>query len=156
MKRKILIGLGIAILALQLVRPAKNEAAEVAVNDISKGYAMNDEVKAILQKACLDCHSNNTRYPWYTNIQPLGWWMAHHVDEGKDELNFSEFMAYKPKKQHHKLDEVVESQEDSWMPLDSYLWTHKDAKLTKEEKEAIIIWSKGIMHELQNTSPALH
>ena len=81
--------------------------------------------------------------------------MAHHVKEGKEELNFSEFMAYKPKKQHHKLDEVIESQEDGWMPIDEYLWIHKDAKLTSAEKELIVTWAKGVMHEIEEKNPEI-
>ena len=55
---------------------------------------MPDSVKVILQNACYDCHSNNTRYPWYVNIQPVGWWMSGHIADARDGLNFSEFGGY--------------------------------------------------------------
>jgi hypothetical protein len=98
-------------------------------------------VKTILNKACMDCHSNNTRYPWYNNIQPVAFWLANHVDEGKEELNFSEFKTYKLKRQDHKLEEVVEMIQEGEMPLSSYTITHGDAKLTESEKQLLINWA---------------
>jgi hypothetical protein len=68
------------------------------------------------------------------------------VNEGKRELNFSEFAAYAPKRQHKKLEEVIDQVKKGEMPLDSYLWMHKDAKLSKDEKEALLVWA-GILAE---------
>ena len=80
--KKILIGLLIVFVVMQAFRPAKN-ASKNTDNDISKSYSVPEDVKTILAKACYDCHSNNTRYPWYTEIQPVGWWLSDHIKEGK-------------------------------------------------------------------------
>lgn len=150
MIKKILIGLLIALVVLQFVRPDKNVATAMSANDISTKYTVPDDVNAILKKACNDCHSNNTTYPWYTNIQPVGLWMQHHVDEGKAELNFSEFAAYKNKKAAHKMEEVVEMVEEGEMPLSSYTIVHTDAKLTSTEKATLVAWAKALHQQIKS------
>ena len=145
MRKKILIGLLAILVIIQFIRPEKNNA-EVAIteNDISRVYPMSEAVQQVLVNKCYDCHSNSTNYPWYFNIQPVGWWMAHHVDEGKDELNFSEFKTYPEKRATHKLEELSEAVNEGWMPLDSYLWIHGDAKITEQDKTLINAWLKSL------------
>ena len=106
-------------------------------------------IRPLLTEQCYDCHSNNTRYPWYIHIQPIGWWMASHIKDAKDDLNFSEFRSYNQKQASHKLEEIVEVLEDGVMPLKSYVWLHSDAKVTTEETQAIKNWvqSLGIVSE---------
>lgn len=135
---------------IQFIRPTKNVGKVHGDNDINHVVNVPENVEAILVKACYDCHSNNTNYPWYTNIQPFGWWIQHHVDEGIEELNFSEYKNYKLKRQRHKLHECEEMIEEDEMPLNSYLWIHSEAKLTKEEKQALITW----VHESMDALPA--
>src|SRR6187402_914348 len=119
-RKKILIGILGALVIIQFIRPTKNESETViTANDISKVYAMSESVQQILVNKCYDCHSNSTQYVWYYNIQPVAWWMAHHIDEGKDELNFSEFKTYPEKKAIHKLEELSEAVNEGWMPIDS-------------------------------------
>ena len=105
---------------------------------------MPANVKASLQKACFDCHSNNTKYPWYAEIQPVGWYLTNHVRDGKRHLNFDEFMTYNAKKADHKMEELIESQTEGWMPMDSYTLIHKEAILTADEKNAIIAYAKSV------------
>ena len=90
-KRKWLLILIAAIILIQFIQPARNKSGQVLPTDITRMVTIPAEVKAILEVACYDCHSNNTRYPWYANIQPGGWWLANHIKKGKKELNFSEF-----------------------------------------------------------------
>jgi hypothetical protein len=147
---KILLALLAVIIIIQFFRPAKNIADPVITgDDISKTYAIPENVHKIFMNKCYDCHSNNTQYPWYFKIQPVGWWMAHHVEEGKEELNFSVFKTYPQKKANHKLEEVSESVTEGWMPLDSYLWIHQDAKLTPEETQAINAWISSLGVEVK-------
>jgi hypothetical protein len=101
-----------------------------------------------LEKACYDCHSNNTVYPWYANVQPVGFWLDDHVNEGKGELNFDEFLTYPPKKARHKMEKVVEEVKEGGMPLDSYTWIHKNALLTPEEKTEITAWADNIAKQI--------
>lgn len=156
MKRKIIWFLVIVLIGIQFIRPAKNTATALSAKDISTAYTVPAEVSGILKKACNDCHSNNTVYPWYSNIQPVAWWLQHHVNEGKGELDFSEFASYSPKKQHHKLEEVIEQVKEGEMPLNSYTWIHKDAKLTEAEKLALSEWAGALRNEIaaKNNLPA--
>lgn len=144
MKKKILIGLGVVLVLAQFLPRNKNISTVVGEQDISKVATIPADVEDILKKACYDCHSNNTVYPWYAVIQPTRIWMDHHVKEGKQHLNFSEFASYTEKKAKHKLDEIIESQEEGWMPLTSYTLIHRNAKLTDKEQSTIIEWAKQV------------
>jgi hypothetical protein len=145
MFKKILLALVILLVIIQFIRPEKNVSQEViAENDISNVHAIPEEVHQVLIKKCYDCHSNNTNYPWYVNIQPVGWWLAHHVDEGKGELNFSEFRSYDEERANHKLEEIGEVTEDGSMPLSSYTLIHSATKITAEDKAAIHAWLRSM------------
>ena len=146
-KRIFLIILAILVI-IQFIRPTKNKSTTVSKNDIANHYEVPDSIKKILKVSCNDCHTNNTEYPWYTNVQPVGWWMQWHVNDGKGHLNFSEFAAYTPKRQHHKLEETIEQIEKDWMPLNSYLWIHSDAKLSPEQKDQLIKWATQLKDSL--------
>lgn len=148
MKRKIVLIVIVLLIVIQFIRPSRNISSTQSANDISLHYAVPQPVAAMLDRACNDCHSNNTRYPWYTNVQPVGWWMQHHVNEGKEELNFSEFGAYTAKRQYHKLEELVKQVKDGEMPLDSYLWIHTDAKLSDADKQVITEWANKLRQEI--------
>lgn len=143
--KKVALGLLAVLVIIQFFRPAKNVSDElITANDISKVYAIPDNVHQVLVSKCYDCHSNNTHYPWYYNIQPVAWWMAAHVDEGKEELNFSEFKTYSEKRANHKIEELSEAVNEGWMPLDSYLWIHHEAKISDEDRVAINAWIKTL------------
>ena len=149
MVKKILIALAVILLIVQFIRPERNIAAGPSASHIATHYPTPDNVKAILERSCYDCHSNTTQYPWYASIQPVGWWLADHVKEGKSELNFDEFMTYKPKKARHKMEEVNEMVKEGEMPLASYTIIHRDAKLTEEEKLAVANWSVATMKAIE-------
>jgi len=142
--RKVLVGLLLLAAIIQTIQPTRNLSDTLGDNDISKTYAISDEVHAILRKKCYDCHSNNTIYPWYVYVQPIGWWMAAHIHEGKEHLDFSEFRTYAPKKAKHKLEELSDAVNEGWMPLDTYLWMHHDAEITPADRDAINAWLKTL------------
>jgi hypothetical protein len=139
--KRTLIGLLVIFLLIQFIRPNTNKNAGVQPNSVLTKYPASPQVTAILEKACNDCHSNNTNYPWYSHIQPAAWWMSNHVKDGKKELNFDEFVNYTPKKQHKKFEEIAEMVKEDEMPLRSYTWIHRDAKLTEVEKQALVNWA---------------
>jgi hypothetical protein len=147
--RKIGTGILILILVIQTIQPTRNIAEGISENDISKTFAINDEVYSILTEKCYDCHSNNTRYPWYNYIQPVGWWLAAHIHEGKEHLNFSEFKTYPEKKAIHKLEELSEAVNEGWMPLDTYVWLHRDAEITPSDRDAINAWLKTLPFKIE-------
>lgn len=138
--KKILLGLLAVFVAIQFLQPARNKSEQVLVSDISRIVSLPDSVRYVLKNACYDCHSNNTTYPWYSGIQPMGWIMANHIKKGKETLNFSEFANYSSRKRISKLTGIANSIKDDIMPLSSYKWMHKDARLTKDEEELIINW----------------
>ncbi len=112
MGKKIIYGLLAVLIIIQFIKPEKNISSEMSPNDIEKHYNVPQSIKATLSKACRDCHSNNTVYPWYASFQPVGWWLNGHIKDGKKHFNLSEFAAYPPKRADHKLEELVESQTD--------------------------------------------
>lgn len=148
MIKKIAIGLLVALVIIQFFKPARNISSEKSANDITNKYAVPASVQEILKTSCYDCHSNNTEYPWYANIQPVAWWLADHVNEGKKELDFSAFVTYSPKKAHHKLEEVIEMVKEGEMPLQSYTIIHQNAKLSEPQKLEIATWADGLMKEI--------
>jgi len=143
--KKILIALGVILLLIQFFRPERNTGGElITPEDISKSVAVPDDVHKLLISKCYDCHSTTSHYPWYFNIQPVGWWLAHHVDEGKGELNFSAFKTYDEKRAMHKLEEIGEVIEEGTMPLTSYTFLHPETKLTPEDKNLLQDWLKSL------------
>jgi|JI10StandDraft_1071094.scaffolds.fasta_scaffold409636_2 hypothetical protein len=143
--KKILAVLFVALVAIQFFPPKRNvSAAAPGANDITVMHPTPPAVKAILAESCYDCHSDNTRYPWYTRIQPVGWWMQHHVNEGIDELNFSQFGTYAPARARKKMDETIKETKDREMPLPSYLITHGQAKLTEPQIQQVVDWASAI------------
>jgi hypothetical protein len=142
--RKTLTGVLILMVVIQTIQPMRNISEGVSENDISKTFEVNEEVYGILKEKCYDCHSNNTRYPWYNYIQPVGWWLSAHIHEGREHLNFSEFKTYTPKRMSHKLREISEAVNEGWMPLDTYVWLHKDAKITEADRNAINAWLENL------------
>jgi hypothetical protein len=140
-KIKVLIAVLVVLLLMQLIRPARNLAEAESANDINHAIEVPAEVKNILVTACYDCHSNHTNYPWYCYVQPIGLWTGHHVNEGKQELNFSEFNSYTQKRKAHKLKGIVKLVKADAMPLPSYLWIHKEAVLKPEQKDLLVAWA---------------
>lgn len=152
---KIFLVLFFIFIVMQFFQPSKNNNNVEIKNDISSLVTVPDTVQQILKVACYDCHSNDTNYPWYINIQPVGWWMDSHIEDGKRHLNFSEFVIMPPRKgkstqdqQLKKLEEIKEEMEDGEMPLTSYTLLHKDSRLTKEQKQMIYDWSDSARNQL--------
>jgi hypothetical protein len=131
----------IVLVAIQFIQPARNRSGQDMPTDISRTVEVSPEIDALLKMACYDCHSNNTRYPWYTYVQPVGWILSKHIRNGKKELNFSEFGAYSLRRQQSKLKSIVDQINDNAMPLPSYKWLHKTARLSIKNKALIIDWA---------------
>jgi hypothetical protein len=153
MIKKILILLLIAFIAIQFFHPARNQAAGPQPHSIATVAPIPANVQSVLAKACNDCHTNNTNYPWYSKIQPVDWWLSDHVKDGKKHLNFDEYTSRSLRYQYHKLEEVVEQVETGEMPLESYTWIHKEAKLTADEKTLLINWANERMEAMKAKYP---
>ena len=144
MKKVLKIILAIVLfffIAIQLYQPALNvNKGQVDKTDFAKVYTVPANVQNIIQNACYDCHSNNTKNMWYSNIQPMAWMMKRHIDNGKEKLNFSEFGSISSRRQISKLKGIANQIKDDEMPLASYKLMHRNAKLSKEQKSLIMGW----------------
>ena len=146
--KKVLLGLLALLVIIQFIRPEKNINTAVTALDMNVMYPIPDSVAQVLQKACYDCHSDNTRYPWYNNIQPVAWWLNDHITDGKKELNFSEYGKRTLPKQAKKLKKIAKEIQEGDMPLSSYTLIHKDAVLTDAEKKMLIDWATGLSQQI--------
>ncbi|MEL7530405.1 MAG: heme-binding domain-containing protein [Bacteroidota bacterium] len=155
MLKKILLGLLAVLVILQFIRPEKNNSKDNTYH-ISTAYEVPAEVEDLLAVACNDCHTNETRYPWYSNVQPVGWWLDHHVEEGKEHLNFSAFTNRRIAVQNHKLEELIEEVEEHKMPMDeyTYLGMHPEADLSDAQRQVLMDWAKSQMDMLKAKYPA--
>lgn len=142
--KKILLALLIVFILAQFFGPEKNEGDYASIESFIKETKPSPEVTGILKESCFDCHSDVTRYPWYNTITPVNYWLAEHVEDGKKHFDVSKWNEYSVKKKDHKLDELIEMVEEKEMPLNSYTWTHSEAKLTDVQIQAVIDWAKGV------------
>jgi hypothetical protein len=138
----------LALVGLQLVHTPRNESTHVSENDLFAKYAAPAGVEAAIRESCYDCHSNNTRYPWYDTIQPVAWWVNRHIEEGKDHLNFSEFGRYSTKQAARKLSESYDEIDDDTMPLKSYRLLHPKSRLSPEAKKQILAWLEATQDKI--------
>jgi hypothetical protein len=154
MKNKIILVLVALLVGIQFIRPAKNISDDQTFH-ISNNYKVPLRVNTILQSACNDCHSNKTTYPWYAEVQPMGWWLNKHVTDGKKDLNLSSFTKLPIAVQNHKLEEVIEMVKEGEMPLPSYtyLGLHAEANLSNEQRELIVRWAEDQMDSLKTHYP---
>ncbi|HQV01304.1 MAG: heme-binding domain-containing protein [Bacteroidia bacterium] len=144
MKQKIILSLLLLFVVIQFFQPSQHNNTTEA----TQSFADNVPVGNILKKACNDCHSNYTHYPWYSKVQPAGWYLQNHVNEGRSELNFDSLLSYTAKRQDHKLEEIIEVLELGEMPLSSYTLLHPEAKLDSAEKQILMNWAKEMRIKL--------
>ena len=134
--------IGVALLALaQVVRPAKTNPTIDQSLALEAHMNVDPKVAAILDRACADCHSNKTRWPWYSHVAPVSWFVIDHVNHGRSHLNFSEWGRYDKAKQRDLLEGTCELVREGGMPLASYLPLHHEAKLSQDDKKAICDWT---------------
>lgn len=145
--QKILLGLLAVLIIMQFFQIDKTNPP---VEPNAEFIAMTNppaEVQNLLKKSCYDCHSHETKYPWYTNVAPVSWWIKHHIDDGRKHLNFSSWGSYDADRKAHKLEECYEEVEKGNMPMESYLIMHGEAKMTDDEKSTLINWFKSMHQE---------
>ncbi|HAB27612.1 heme-binding domain-containing protein [Aequorivita vladivostokensis] len=129
----------IALVAIQFIRPDKNTGGYESVALFERETTPSAEVALILKETCYDCHSDQTQYPWYSEIAPFSLWLDEHIEHGKEHFNVSAWSTYSIKKKEHKLEELVEMVEDGEMPLESYAIIH--GGLSDEEKKLLLQWA---------------
>jgi hypothetical protein len=143
------IAVAIVLIGLQFFQIDKTNPPIVENETLEAAVAVSPDISLIMGRACNDCHTNKTIYPWYANVQPAGWFLKDHINEGREELNFSKFNTLETKKKVRKLEEICSEVESGQMPLPSYLWIHRDASLTESERQAICSWTKSEIAKLE-------
>ena len=140
--KKITLFILILLVIAQFFGPEKNQGDLSSIEPFLVETNPPEDVKAILKESCYDCHSNNTRYPWYNAITPINYWLAGHIKEGKKHFNVSNWVGNSVKRKNHKFEELIEMVEEESMPLNSYTWTHSEAKLSDAQIRAVVDWAK--------------
>ncbi|WP_241282664.1 heme-binding domain-containing protein [Chryseobacterium timonianum] len=128
----------IIFVAIQFFPTEKNVSSVPSGKVFVDTFKANTKVNAILSASCYDCHSNNTRYPWYSNVRPISWFLANHISKGKEKLNFDELPSFGPRKVSSKFTQIIHQIDEEKMPLKSYQAIHKEAKLSKEDRQLLV------------------
>lgn len=139
----ILIVVACAFVIAQFWRPARTNPAVDQAQTIQAHLQVSPEVAAIFDRSCQDCHSNTTRWPWYTNVAPVSWFIVDHVNEGRKEMNLSEWGTFTPRKKERRLEEMCEQVEDGAMPLSTYTPLHPGSKLSPADVKLLCDWAKA-------------
>ncbi|MBK6931741.1 MAG: heme-binding domain-containing protein [Saprospirales bacterium] len=129
-----------ALLAIQFIRPDMSNPPVDPAQDLAQVLQPPTEVQGILKDACYDCHSNETKYPWYSQIAPVSWWLAGHIREGREKLNFSTIGALPAGDRAESMSEAAEAVQEGEMPLNSYTWTHASARLSDAQRNLLVNW----------------
>jgi len=137
-----LVLLAMIVVGIQFVRPARTNPAVDESQTIFTRTQITPEVAAILDRSCRDCHSNKTVWPWYTNVAPVSWWLSDHVNEGRRNLNLSEWGKLARDRQDRKLRQICDEVSDGVMPLSSYTPMHPQAKLSEQDKKTLCDWTE--------------
>lgn len=148
-KFKFIVGFLLAVLlGIQFIPIQHNSVNSISASDFVEIYKPPLKISEIIQTSCYDCHSNQTKYPWYSKIQPIGLILQNHILEGKSELNFTEFGELSKRMKRTKLKSMISQIEDDKMPLLSYTFLHRDAILSKSDKFLIINYFDSLKNNL--------
>ena len=142
--KKITVAILIVFVVIQFIPTKRNQSTVVMSTDFTNTFNVPDSILSLLKSSCYDCHSNNTNYPWYNHIQPVAWMLSDHVNDGKKELNFSEFGSYSKRKQKHKLKAIISQVKKEEMPIYAYTIIHRDAVLSSSEQQQLFRWIEQV------------
>jgi hypothetical protein len=137
--KTVLIVALVALIGIQFISAEKNSGGYESIEAFESETKPSTQVAALLKENCYDCHSNQTQYPWYSNIAPFSYWQEEHIEHGKHHFNASEWSGLPLKKKEHKLEEVGEMLEKEEMPLKSYTFLH--GNISQEERALIMQWA---------------
>lgn len=140
--KRILLALLVVFLLMQLYRPAKTNPPVDESKTLFATMPVPEDVSLILERSCNDCHSNYTVWPWYSQVAPISWYLVDHVNEGRHELNFSEFGGYSARRRGRKFDEICDQVKRGEMPLNEYVVLHPEAKLSDADVRRLCEWAQ--------------
>ena len=144
--RGAVLGFLALVIGIQLIRPARTNPVVVPSGTLEAVVPVPPQVESILQRACYDCHSDLTTWPWYSNVAPVSWFVIDHVDSGRRHVNFSEWLRRDTKDPaqytRERFQAICKQVETRNMPLTSYLLVHRAARLSQDDIEMICQWTK--------------
>lgn len=149
--KRAIIALVILFAVAQVIRPSMTNPPVDESRTLQAKAQVQPEVHAILERSCNDCHSNKTAWPWYSQIAPVSWYLVRHVNEGRRELNISDWAQYDTRRATKKLEEICEQVKEGEMPLKTYLPLHPSAKLSDADKQALCDWTNQERARLAST-----
>jgi len=138
----------IVFVGIQFFSTDRNQKEGIYVSDFMKVNTVPQMLQHKIEVSCYDCHSNNTKYPWYSRIQPAAWFLEAHIQEGKAELNFNEWGDYSDRRKNSKLRSMISQIEDGDMPLGSYTFVHRDAEFSESQKKEVIEYLTQLKNSL--------
>ncbi len=141
----------LAFLGIQFIRPERTNPPVKKEEKLESTTEMPDGITEILSRSCNDCHSNETKYPWYSNVAPVSWSVVDHIRVGREELNFSIWATYSESRKVRKLKEICREVESRHMPHNQYLWIHWDAVLSDDEVKSLCVWTDNERKRLVDT-----
>lgn len=148
----LLLGLVIFVVVIQLYQPERTNPPIEQARTVEAQTEIPAEVSAIIHRACFDCHSHQTRWPWYSFVAPVSWMVADDVEHARGHVNYSDWAQYERKDADHKLEEICEEVEEGAMPLASYRWMHAQARLSEQDVQAICAWTQAERRRLAETA----
>ena len=153
MVRKILkwaaIAVALVFVGIQFVPTRMTNAAVDESRTVGARLRVTPEVNAILARSCNDCHTQQTRFPWYSRVAPVSWLLDDHIREGRDHLNFSDWAAYDAEEQDLLLQNICRITRRGAMPIPSYLYIHRDAKLSEADVKTLCDWTNSERDRLE-------
>ncbi len=142
--KRIVLAVCLGLAGIQLIPVERRNPPEDPSHTIYAAESVPGEVKAVLQGSCNDCHSNQTRWPWYSYVAPVSWMVSHDVHEGRKQMNFSEWSTYTEKRRDQKLEEICEQVTNGDMPDGKYALIHRSARPTQEQRDAVCEWTESV------------
>ena len=143
-KKYIYIGLLVVFVIMQFFPIDKTLPESNPEHDFFAVTNASGPMATIVKDACYDCHSHQTTFPWYSNIVPLSWWLNGHINNGRQHLNLSQFGSLNEEDQKDALEEMQEEVELKHMPVFVYAWTHAGARMSEDDRKAMVTWLGGI------------
>jgi hypothetical protein len=137
----------VGAVAIQFVRPARTNPLTVPERTLAARVPVTREAAAVLDRECRDCHSNDTRWPWYSNVAPVSWFVIDHVDHGRRHLNYSDWAQYPREDAERLLKNMCAFAKKDTMPLPSYLRVHRDARLSEGDVAVLCDWAERVNGE---------
>lgn len=141
-------GSAIILAGLQFVPSELPPSSSRPASDLLGSGVIPDDVASMLKTSCYDCHSVETRYPWYSHVAPVSWLVAKDVREGREELNFSDWSTLSRRKKVSRLEDIKEMVAEGDMPMPIYLALHWDARLTDAQRQRLADWSNALQDQV--------